>query len=46
MAEAVIKVAAISGSFRKASYHSGLIRAGSSSFVLFKSFFFDMFTNS
>jgi len=29
MAAAVIKVAALSGSLRKASYHSGLIRAGS-----------------
>jgi len=45
MAEAVIKVAALSGSFRKASYHSGLIRAGSCFFVLIKCFFFDMFTN-
>jgi hypothetical protein len=29
MAATMIKVAALSGSLRKASYHSGLIRAGS-----------------
>jgi NAD(P)H-dependent FMN reductase len=41
MAATMIKVAALSGSLRKASYHSGLIRAGS-----FNSFSFSSFLQS
>jgi NAD(P)H-dependent FMN reductase len=42
MATAMIKVAALSGSLRKASYHSGLIRSGNS----FNSFSFSSFLQS